>query len=83
LRYLQLPRLGYVTTPIADMDDDHFVTAHPVIDKIGIASGRKYANAGDVSLASEAGISGEQAARGRICRTIDVAALVLCRAMYW
>jgi hypothetical protein len=45
------------------MDDDHFVSAHPVIDKIGITGGRKYANAGNVGLSPEAGIAGEQAAR--------------------
>jgi len=38
-------------------------SAHPVIDKIGIAGGRKYANAGNVGLSPEAGIAGEQAAR--------------------
>jgi len=44
------------------MEDDHFVSAHPVIDKIGIAGGRKYANAGNVGLSPEAGIAGR--ARG-------------------
>jgi hypothetical protein len=41
------------------MDDDHFLSAHPVIDKVGIAGGRKYANAGNVGLSPEAATAGE------------------------
>jgi len=58
LRDLPFRCLRCITTPIANVDDDPFVSAHPVIDKIRIAGGRKYANAGNVGLSPEAGIAG-------------------------
>jgi hypothetical protein len=47
---LELAFPGCAAASIANMDDDQFVFAHSMIDKIGIASGREYANAGNVSL---------------------------------
>jgi hypothetical protein len=45
------------------MNDDHFVIANRMIDKIGIAGDRKHANARDVGLAPKPRVSREQAAR--------------------
>ena len=45
------------------MDDDHFVLANPVIDQIGIAGGRRHANAGNIGLTPEPGMAREQAAK--------------------
>jgi hypothetical protein len=45
------------------MDDDQFVSAHSMIDKIGIASGRKHANARNIGLTPEARVSSKQTAR--------------------
>jgi hypothetical protein len=45
------------------MDDDQFVIAHSVIDEIGVAGDRKHANAGNVSVSPEGGMSREQLAR--------------------
>jgi hypothetical protein len=45
------------------MDDNQFVPAHPMIDKIGIAGSWKYANAGNVGLSPETRMPRKQMAR--------------------
>ena len=46
-----------IATSITHMDDNQFVAAHAVIDKIGITGGWKYADSGDVGFPSEARVS--------------------------
>ena len=45
------------------MYDDHFIFAHPVINQIGIAGGRKDANAGNIGLPPKARVFGKQSTR--------------------
>jgi hypothetical protein len=41
------------------MNDDQLVFPYPWLDKIGIAGGRKDANAGNIGLPPEAGVFGK------------------------
>jgi hypothetical protein len=41
------------------MNDDQLVFPYPVVDKVGIAGGRKDANAGNIGLPPEAGVFGK------------------------
>src|SRR5258708_12322902 len=45
------------------MDDHYLVRAYPMIDNIGVAGGRKHANAGNIGLTAERWMSREQTAR--------------------
>ena len=61
--YLKVAFLWRIATSMTNMNDNDFILAHAMIDKIRVAGGRKYANAGDIGLTSERRMSCEQAAR--------------------
>ena len=63
LTELQFALLWRFATPVANVNDDQIILADPMVYKIGIAGGRKHANAGNVGLTSETRILCEQAAR--------------------